>query len=328
MSPLSVTSTNLGSVQPPSVLTKAEGEGVEVGDVSNTNSSITSQRDSIMPPRIKRQLINSLQDSVTRLRVNHFPTLLNGQIPPPAVLSNASLLQFAQVQRSPPLLSAPADVLVRNQLTTLHGILWQQMLENAVAEITFQSKFNMLMIQRGILSPGVDTGQAIFAAQPRTASSSPQRHQCVSLCQAIAIQSHKNELSATAGVQRGAMHDFLPSSQQNRNDQINIESTIIRIQCRNERKEKRWMQRYEELLQFQQKHGHCRVPHGFLENRKLSWWVMNQRAQYNLLKVGKRSWLTQDRVTLLDAIGFDWNLIVRKSVCWSYGNEGSHSGLC
>jgi hypothetical protein len=53
--------------------------------------------------------------------------------------------------------------------------------------------------------------------------------------------------------------------------------------------------------------GHCRVPHGYAENRKLSWWVMNQRAQYQMLRQEKKSWLSGDRVWLLDSIGFEWN---------------------
>lgn len=55
------------------------------------------------------------------------------------------------------------------------------------------------------------------------------------------------------------------------------------------------------------KHGHCRVPHGYAENRKLSWWVMNQRAQYQMLRQGKKTWLSEDRVWLLDTLSFDWN---------------------
>jgi hypothetical protein len=64
---------------------------------------------------------------------------------------------------------------------------------------------------------------------------------------------------------------------------------------------------------FCQKHGHCRVPHGYPQNRKLSWWVMNQRAQYQLILQGKSSWLSQDRIRLLDMLGFDWNPIIGKS---------------
>jgi len=78
-------------------------------------------------------------------------------------------------------------------------------------------------------------------------------------------------------------------------------------------KEGRWMMRYEDLKRFRKEHGHCRVPHGYTEHRKLSWWVMNQRAQYQLLKQGKKTWLTPERVELLNGIGFEWNPRIGKS---------------
>lgn len=55
------------------------------------------------------------------------------------------------------------------------------------------------------------------------------------------------------------------------------------------------------------------MPHGHAEYCRLSWWVMNQRAQYQLLKQGKKSWLSVERVRMLDAIGFDWSPNVVKS---------------
>ena len=71
-------------------------------------------------------------------------------------------------------------------------------------------------------------------------------------------------------------------------------------------REARWVIRYNELLEFRRKHGHCRVPHGYSSNRKLSWWVMNQRAQYTARNQGKKSWLTDERIQLLDGLGFIW----------------------
>ena len=61
------------------------------------------------------------------------------------------------------------------------------------------------------------------------------------------------------------------------------------------------------LLQFVSLHGHCRVPHGYPPNPKLSWWVMNQRAQFAHQAQGKKTWLTEDRVELLDNLGFTWS---------------------
>ena len=60
------------------------------------------------------------------------------------------------------------------------------------------------------------------------------------------------------------------------------------------------------------KSQHCRVPHGYPPNKKLSWWVMNQRAQYAQRATGKKTWLTEDRIKLLDEIGFVWNPNAKK----------------
>ena len=40
---------------------------------------------------------------------------------------------------------------------------------------------------------------------------------------------------------------------------------------------------------------------------------MNQRAQYQLLRHGKASWLSQNRIRLMNILGFDWNPIIGKS---------------
>lgn len=74
----------------------------------------------------------------------------------------------------------------------------------------------------------------------------------------------------------------------------------------------RWMIRYEELKHFQQQYGHCRVPHGYSDNPKLSWWVMNQRSQYTLHTQGKKNWLSEHRMGLLNAMGFEWKPAVGK----------------
>lgn len=60
-------------------------------------------------------------------------------------------------------------------------------------------------------------------------------------------------------------------------------------------------------------HGHCRVPHGYPENKKLSWWVMNARAQFQSLVAGKKTWLTPDRIQLLNDLGFEWKPNIRSS---------------
>mmetsp|Transcript_560 Transcript_560/g.958 ORF Transcript_560/g.958 Transcript_560/m.958 type:complete len:532 (+) Transcript_560:108-1703(+) len=78
-------------------------------------------------------------------------------------------------------------------------------------------------------------------------------------------------------------------------------------------REARWIIRYNELLEFRGEHGHCRVPHGYAANRKLSWWVMNQRAQFAHRNQRKKTWLTDDRIQLLNDIGFIWTPHLKRS---------------
>lgn len=56
------------------------------------------------------------------------------------------------------------------------------------------------------------------------------------------------------------------------------------------------------------RHGDCDVPHSYPENQALSKWVSKQRQHYKLyIRGGDRTCsMTEERVRLLDEIGFDW----------------------
>ena len=68
-----------------------------------------------------------------------------------------------------------------------------------------------------------------------------------------------------------------------------------------------WTGKFEELLDFRLKHGHCLVPYTFTENSSLAEWVKRQRYQYKLKNEGKHSALSEDRIAALEALGFVWN---------------------
>mmetsp|Transcript_31560 Transcript_31560/g.92526 ORF Transcript_31560/g.92526 Transcript_31560/m.92526 type:complete len:625 (+) Transcript_31560:289-2163(+) len=69
-----------------------------------------------------------------------------------------------------------------------------------------------------------------------------------------------------------------------------------------------WEQKYEELCDFQEKHGHCNVPSTFKENQPLSIWVKRQReAHYKRFKHGKKVGMSDERITALTSIGFDFS---------------------
>lgn len=70
---------------------------------------------------------------------------------------------------------------------------------------------------------------------------------------------------------------------------------------------KQWDEAFEELLEFKRVRGNCQVPHGFKENPSLSRWVKRQRYQFKLLKEGKASTMTDERIERLEAVGFVWD---------------------
>ena len=52
---------------------------------------------------------------------------------------------------------------------------------------------------------------------------------------------------------------------------------------------------------------HSQVPHTYKDNPPLARWVKRQRYQYKLKVEGKMSTMTDERVQLLENIGFIWD---------------------
>lgn len=67
-----------------------------------------------------------------------------------------------------------------------------------------------------------------------------------------------------------------------------------------------WETRYKELCEYQKKHGDCLIPIGYKDNVQLSNWVSTQRQEYKLMRDGRPSRLTDDRIRLLEKVGFVW----------------------
>ena len=68
-----------------------------------------------------------------------------------------------------------------------------------------------------------------------------------------------------------------------------------------------WEQKYEELCDFKERHGHCNVPSTFKENQPLSIWVKRQReAHYKRFHHGKKVGMSDARIKALEAIDFDF----------------------
>jgi hypothetical protein len=66
------------------------------------------------------------------------------------------------------------------------------------------------------------------------------------------------------------------------------------------KRDKQWNIKYEKLVKFQRKKGHCMVPDKYEQDKCLGKWVSYQRGLHNNNK------MRQDRKTILDEIGFAW----------------------
>ena len=66
-----------------------------------------------------------------------------------------------------------------------------------------------------------------------------------------------------------------------------------------------WNQTYHELLEYRRIHNDTNVP---MSRGALGLWVFNQRAHYNNFRKGKQSHMTEDRLAMLEAIGFEFDL--------------------
>ena len=75
-----------------------------------------------------------------------------------------------------------------------------------------------------------------------------------------------------------------------------------------------WSQRFRELCEYKQVHGHCHVPHRYSANPALARWVKRQRYQFKLMMDGDRSTMTKDRAMALTMIGFVWD---SQNGCWN-----------
>jgi len=69
-----------------------------------------------------------------------------------------------------------------------------------------------------------------------------------------------------------------------------------------------WLERWQELVQFQQEFGHANVPSNHPQNPQLATWVKCQRRQYKLFWDGKPSNMSLERIQRLESVGFEWEL--------------------
>jgi hypothetical protein len=83
-----------------------------------------------------------------------------------------------------------------------------------------------------------------------------------------------------------------------------------------------WHERFKELVQFNNEHGHSLVPINWLPNIPLGLWVKRQRYQYQIKNnENKHSSLTDERQEALEKLGFVWE---SRGIAW----EEKYAELC
>jgi hypothetical protein len=73
---------------------------------------------------------------------------------------------------------------------------------------------------------------------------------------------------------------------------------------------KTWTERFEQLKQFRERFGHCKVPKGWSEDPKLARWVCNMRQSK---RMGK---MKPERVKKLEELGFLWRCEQSGKLIW------------
>lgn len=102
---------------------------------------------------------------------------------------------------------------------------------------------------------------------------------------------------------------------------------VFKLPPKEERAERKpWAERFQELLAFQNEHGHTVVPQHF---PVLGHWVHTQRVHYKLMKQGRKSLMTPEQAFQLADIGFTFEVMPRKknTVRQSLGNPYPHLPL-
>jgi Helicase associated domain len=78
-----------------------------------------------------------------------------------------------------------------------------------------------------------------------------------------------------------------------------------------------WQKHYHELKEYKREHHHCNVPARYSKNKRLGIWVSAQRQNFKLLHSDPSTCrsipLTQQRIDMLNELGFTWAVRNRES---------------
>lgn len=85
------------------------------------------------------------------------------------------------------------------------------------------------------------------------------------------------------------------------------------MEPKKERRKYTWEERYAQLVEYKARFGNTRVPQYWPEDPKLNHWVNEQRKNYRFRKEGKRNNMSDERLERLEALGFEFSILKRRS---------------
>jgi len=69
-----------------------------------------------------------------------------------------------------------------------------------------------------------------------------------------------------------------------------------------------WEMSYNQLVEYKEANGNCKVSRSDAANKELGTWVNTQRTQYKNLMRGESSHMTAERIVKLNEIEFEWEV--------------------
>ena len=81
--------------------------------------------------------------------------------------------------------------------------------------------------------------------------------------------------------------------------------------------EAKWKRMFMQLVEYQDRFGHCNVPSKWEENTKLAVWVSTRRFKYKAQQRGRKigESIKSEQIDMLNSIGFSWD--PKRQVWWS-----------
>jgi len=110
---------------------------------------------------------------------------------------------------------------------------------------------------------------------------------------------HTNGDASDGSASSGEDNDYAP---------VGKEKEAAKVKKRRVRKT--WTERFEQLKEFRNRFGHCKVPKGWSEDPKLARWVCNMRQSK---RMGK---MKPERVRKLEDLGFLWRCEQSGKLIW------------